>query len=50
MQAFALSVHCVINVAELSMLAELVQKTAAENDLFLSPFREAQKRAFQKPA
>ena len=50
MQAFALSVHCVINVAELSMLAELVQKTVAENDLFLSPFRDAQRRAFQKPA
>ena len=50
MQAFALSVHCVINVAELSMLAELVQKSVAENDLFLAPFREAQRRAYQKPA
>jgi hypothetical protein len=48
MQAFALSVHCVINVTELSMLAELVQKTVAENDLFLTPFRDAQRRAFQK--
>jgi hypothetical protein len=48
MQAFALSVHCVINVAELPMLAELVQKTVAENDLFLGTFREAQRRAYQK--
>jgi hypothetical protein len=49
MQAFALSVHCVINLAELSMLAELVQKTVAENDLFLGTFREAQRRVYQKP-
>jgi hypothetical protein len=48
MQAFALSVHCVINLAELSMLAELVQKTVAENDLFLGTFREAQRRMYQK--
>ena len=50
MQAFALSVHCVINLAELSMLAELVQKTVAENDLFLGTFREAQRRMYQKSA
>jgi hypothetical protein len=50
MQAFALSVHCVINVAELSMLAELIQKTVAENDLFLGTYREAQRRVYQKPS
>ena len=50
MQAFALSVHCVINLAELPMLAELIQKTVAENDLFLGTFREAQRRMYQKPS
>jgi hypothetical protein len=50
MQAFALSVHCVINLSELSMLAELIQKTVAENDLFLGTFREAQRRVYQKPS
>jgi hypothetical protein len=50
MQAFALSVHCVINLTELPMLAELVQKTVAENDLFLGTFREAQRRMYQKPS
>jgi hypothetical protein len=49
MQAFALSVHCVVNVTELAMLPELVQKTVAENDLFLTPYREALRRAYQKP-
>ncbi|HUD48368.1 MAG TPA: hypothetical protein VMR33_16160 [Candidatus Baltobacteraceae bacterium] len=50
MQAFALSVHCVINVTELPMLTELVQKTVSENDLFLGAFREAQRRVYQKPS
>jgi len=50
MQAFALSVHCVINYSELSMLPELIQKTVAENDLFLTSFREAQRRLWRKPA
>ena len=48
MQAFALSVHCVINIEELSMLSELVQKTVAENDLFLGTYREAQRHVYQK--
>ena len=50
MQAFSLSVHCVINYTELAMLPELVQKTVAENELFLTTFREAQRRVYQKPA
>ena len=50
LQAFAQSVHCVLNFAELPMLAEVLQKTVAENDLFLSVFREAQRRAYQKGA
>jgi hypothetical protein len=48
LQAFAQSVHCVLNFAELPMLKEVVQKTIAENDLFLSTFREAQRRVYQK--
>ncbi len=48
LQAFAQSVHCVLNFAELPMLSEVLQKTVAENDLFLSVFREAQRRSYQK--
>lgn len=50
MQAFSQSVHCVLNFAELSMLSEVVLKTIAENDLFLSTYREMQRRVFQKGA
>jgi hypothetical protein len=50
MQAFALSVHCVINYSELPMLSELVQKTVAENDMFLATFRDVQRRVYQKSA
>jgi len=50
MQAFALSVHCVINYSELSILPELVQKTVAENDMFLTTYRDIQRRVYQKPA
>ena len=48
MQAFAQSVHCVLNFTELPMLAEIVQKTIAENDVFLGTFREVQRRVYQK--
>ena len=48
LQAFSQSVHCVMNVAELQMLPEVIQKTIAENDLFLSTFREVQRRVYQK--
>ena len=48
LQAFAQSVHCVLNFSELSMLKEVVQKTIAENDLFLSTFRDVQRRVYQK--
>jgi hypothetical protein len=49
MQAFAQSVHCVINYSELQIFPELVQKTVAENDMFLTTYREIQRRVFQKP-
>lgn len=48
MQAFAQSVHCVINYADMSMLSQVIQKTVAENDLFLSTYREAQNRLLYK--
>jgi DNA-binding NtrC family response regulator len=48
LQAFALSVHCVINYNEFPMLAELIHKTVAENELFLTTYREAQRRTAQK--
>jgi DNA-binding NtrC family response regulator len=48
LQAFAQSVHCVINYAQLPMLQNLVQKTVAENELFLTTFREVQRRIYQK--
>jgi len=50
LQAFAHSVHCVLNFAELPMVSEVAQKTIAENDLFLSTFREVQRRVYQKGA
>ncbi|MGD1083820.1 MAG: hypothetical protein ABSA47_03605 [Verrucomicrobiota bacterium] len=48
LQAFAQSVHCVINYTELPMLGQLIQKTIAENNLFLSTFREVQERVIHK--
>jgi hypothetical protein len=50
LQAFAQSVHCVLNFAELPMLAEVAQKIIAENNLFLTTFREVQRRVYQKGA
>jgi hypothetical protein len=50
MQAFSQSVHCVINYSELQMLSELVQKTVAENEMFLTTFRDVQRRVYQKSA
>jgi hypothetical protein len=48
LQAFAQSVHCVINYSELPMLGQLIQKTVVENNLFLNTFREVQHRVYQK--
>jgi hypothetical protein len=48
MQAFALSVHCVINNSELPMFSELVQKAVAENEMFLAAFLDIQRRVSQK--
>jgi DNA-binding NtrC family response regulator len=48
MQAFAQSVHCVINYSELPMFSELVQKAVAENEMFLAAYRDIQRRVYQK--
>ena len=46
MEAFKQSVHAVINSSELFLLKQLVEKAAAENELFLHSFREIQNRVF----
>ena len=48
LQAFSQSVHCVVNYTEVPMIGQLIQKTIAENNLFLNTFREVQHRVFQK--
>lgn len=40
-QAFARSVHAVINWADLGSLSQVVQQVVADNNLFLTPYREA---------
>jgi hypothetical protein len=42
MQAFRHSVHAVINVSELFLLKQLIEKAAADNNFFLNGYREAQ--------
>jgi hypothetical protein len=44
MQAFQHSVHAVISSSEIFLLKQLVEKTVADNDLFLHAYREAQHR------
>ncbi|MCU0770615.1 MAG: hypothetical protein MUE94_02430 [Verrucomicrobia bacterium] len=44
MQAFQHSVHAVISSSEIFLLKQLVEKTVADNDLFLHAYREAQSR------
>ena len=42
MQAFQQSVHAVVNPSELFLLKQLIEKAAADNELFLHSIREAQ--------
>jgi len=44
MQAFQQSVHAVISSTEIFLLKQLVEKTVADNELFLFAYREAHKR------
>ncbi len=50
LQAFAQSVHAVVNWADLGSLSQIIQQTAAESALFLNVYREAQLRAGQAKA
>jgi hypothetical protein len=45
--AFQQSVHAVVNYSDLAMLGHIVQKSVAENDLFLHTFRETQRRLIE---
>ncbi len=47
LQAFAESVHAVVNWADLGSLSQIVQQVAGESTLFLNVFREAQLRVGQ---
>jgi hypothetical protein len=42
MQAFQQSVHAVVSSSELFLLKQLIEKAAADTELFLHSFREAQ--------
>jgi hypothetical protein len=46
MEAFKHSVHAVINSSEMFLLKQLVEKAAADNELFLHSFREVQNRVY----
>jgi hypothetical protein len=47
MQAFHQSVHVVINPADLGSLKQILQQVIADNDLFLSVYRDTQTRIAQ---
>jgi hypothetical protein len=47
MQAFVQSVHAVINSAELGSLDQIIQKVIADNDLFLTTYRDTQRQIAQ---
>ena len=46
MEAFQQSVHAVINSSELVLLKQLIEKTVADNALFLHSYQDAQQRVF----
>lgn len=50
MEAFQQSVHAVINSSEMFMLKQLVEKVAADNQLFLQSYRDVQARLFSDNA
>jgi hypothetical protein len=50
MQALQQSVHAVINSSELFLLKQLIEKAVADNQLFLTSYREAQSRAYTTAA
>ena len=44
MQAYQQCVHAVVNPSEMFLLIQLVQKSVADNDMFLHTFREVQRK------
>jgi hypothetical protein len=48
MQAFAQSVHAVVNWADFGSLSQIIQQVTADNTLFLNLYREAHMRASSK--
>ncbi len=46
MQAFQQSVHAVINSSELFLIKQLIEKSAADNQMFLHSFHEVQSRLY----
>jgi hypothetical protein len=44
MQAFAHSVHAVVNWADFGSISQVIQQVVADNNLFLGTFRESQAR------
>ena len=47
MQAFQVSMHAVINPAELSQLQPVVQQVVANHDMFMKSYRDAEARVAQ---
>jgi hypothetical protein len=47
LQALALSVHAVVNWADLGSLSQIIQQVVGETTLFLNVYREAQLRVVQ---
>jgi len=50
MQAFQQSVHAVINSSEMFLLKQLIEKAVADNNMFLTSYREAEARRSAAPA
>ena len=48
MQAFKHSVHAVINVSELFLLKQLIEKAVSDNNMFLNSYREAQVNLYRE--
>jgi hypothetical protein len=46
MQAFQASVHAVISTSELFLIKQLIEKSVADNTMFLHSFREASHRVY----
>jgi hypothetical protein len=47
LQGFKHSVHAVVNFTEIALLSQIVQKVVADNDAFLSNYRDIQQRVVQ---